>query len=318
MRVVRSGPARTVALAVVQAVAVAIAVVVVTFALVHIVPGDPARQALGPEAPQQTVDALRHQLGLDRPLPTQFVDFVGDAVQGDLGESITFSGRSVLGIVASGLGVTLVLIAATVILSTLLGVPLGLIAATSRRPSIDRSIRLTTIALLATPPFFVGIVLILLLAVNAGIAPAGGWGDGYPDNLRYLWMPTLALSCYLTPVIARVTRQRARAILAEQFIDAAISRGLSLPRLTLRHVLPNSALPVIALIGLNAGALIGGAVVVEAVFGLPGLGSVLVRAVSGRDYPVIQGTAIVAGVVVVCANMLAEAAGRLIDPRTRA
>lgn len=305
-----------VAVLLLQALAVAFGVVVVTFLLIHLVPGDPARQVLGDEASEDAVAALRSQLGLDEPLSTQFFTYIGDVLRGDLGTSLA-SERGVLEILSGGLGVTLVLVASTVTLSVVVGVPLGLVAAVTRRASIDRTVRLGAIALLATPSFVVSVVLILLVAVRAGLAPAGGWGDGYPDNLRYLWMPTIALSCYLTPVIARVVRQRAKAVLTEQFVDAAIARGLSLPRLTLRHVLPNSALPVITLIGLNFGGLVGGAVIVEAVFALPGLGGELVGAVATRDYTVVQGAALVTGLLVVISNTLAEIAVRVLDPRTR-
>jgi peptide/nickel transport system permease protein len=308
-------PLRYVLRTAVQSVGVVFAVVSATFILIRLVPGDPARQILGVQAPQSAVDALRDKLNLNAPLYSQYVHFVGGALHGNFGTSLGFPGESVTSIVVSGLRTTLTLVAFTMLLSVLLGIPIGLWAAATTWRFTDGAIRVTSMTFLATPAPFAGLLLILIFPLHLHIGTAGGWGQGYPDNFRFLWMPCLTLSLFLMPLVIRAVRQRARQVLSEPHIDAALARGLSQRRLIVRHVLPNSALPVVTLLGLSFGSLLSGAVVVEAVYGLPGVGSALVLAVSNRDYPVVQCVAVVSGVVVVAGNLLAEVLQRLIDPR---
>jgi peptide/nickel transport system permease protein len=170
--------------------------------------------------------------------------------------------------------------------------------------------------MLACPPFFLGLLLILGPALELGWLPAGGWPDRWPENTRYIVLPSLALAGYLVPQIARSVRQAALDATREQWYEAALARGLSTRTLTLRHVLPNSLLPVVTLVALNIGALIAGAVVVEAAFGLPGIGQELLSAINQRDYPLIQGIVIVTALIVVVSNLLADVAYRVLDPRT--
>ena len=166
------------------------------------------------------------------------------------------------------------------------------------------------------PPFLVGFLL-LLFALDTAAFPAGGWGNGLSGSLDYLPLPALALSAYLTPIIARTVRQSIHEVLSENFIEAAVARGLPAWRLVARHILPNGLLPLITLVGYNIGALIGGAVVIEAVFNLPGIGSALVYAVSARDYPVVEGAALVTAILVVIINAVADVLYQYVDPRTR-
>jgi peptide/nickel transport system permease protein len=300
-----------------QAIAVAFGVVLVTFLLVHLVPGDTASTILGPRASEESLAALRAELNLDRSLPAQFGMYLGDLARGDLGTSISRGNRPVLDVIGPRVGVTLSIIVATLFISALVGVVLGLLAGLSKKRAVDPGIRVAVITMLGTPTFYIGLLLILFVGVRWGLAPAGGWGDGWPDNFRYLWLPSLALSFYLIPIMTRAVRQAARDTEREQFIEAAIVRGLSPRRVVWRHILPNSALPLVTLIGYNAAALIAGAVVVEAVFGIPGLGTELVRATGRRDYPVVQGVALVAGLFVVFVNLLTDAVYRGLDPRLR-
>jgi peptide/nickel transport system permease protein len=210
-----------------------------------------------------------------------------------------------------------VLIVLTMLFSSLVGIALGLWAGTTRSRALDGMIRLGAMVGLGTPPFFLGAVLIVVVSLELGLAPAAGAGDGYPDRLRFLWLPTLTLSGLFIPILARAVRQRARAVMGSQFVEAALARGVSHRRLVMVHVLPNSVLPAVTLMGVHAGALLASAVVVETLFGIPGLGTVLLAAVQGRDYPVVQGVVLVAGLFVVLCNLLADAAVRAIDPRAR-
>lgn len=300
-----------------RAFVVCCCVLVVTFLLVRVVPGDPVAAITGPHAPKQARTALRAELHLNGSLLTQFGGYISDLAHGNLGTSVSVQqGTSVNSIIGQTLPVTLYVVAGTILLSVFVGVPLGIIAA--RRPgSADLTVRTMLTILLAVPPFFLGLVLILVVSLDLGLLPAGGWGAGWPGRLRFLILPCIALAAYLMPIVARTTRQAVKDALAEPWAEAAIARGLSERRVTMRHLLPNSVLPVITLLGYNAGALIAGAVVVEAVFGLPGIGQTLVNAVSLRDYPLIQGIAIVCALAVVLANLAADLLYHVADPRTR-
>jgi peptide/nickel transport system permease protein len=246
----------------------------------------------------------------------QFGTFLRNLVHGDLGRSI-FSNRSVKDIILGDLPTTFSVVGLTVLMALAVGIPIGLWGGLTKSAAVDRSTRASAIALLATPPFYTGVLLIFFVAVKWHRAPAGGWAGEWPENLRYVWMPALALACYLGPVLARTVRQTARATMREHFVDATISRGIGPMRLVVRHVLPNSLLPVVTLIGYNVSTLIGGAVVIESLFSLPGLGQTLAQAVGARDYPVIQGAALVTGFLVVATNLLTDALYSVLDPRIR-
>ncbi len=300
-----------------QAAAVGLVVVVITFLLVHAVPGDPALNILGLNATPQSIAALRASLHLDDPITDQFATYLGSLAQGDFGHSLLGQQPAVADLIAAGFPVTASIVACTLLMSLVIGIPLGLVAGLSKRRGVDLGIRAGATVMLATPAFYTSLLLIFFLAVRAGIAPAGGWAGSWPANFEYLWLPSLALSLYLAPIFARAVRQTARETMRQQFIEAAGARGLSSRRVVVRHILPNSLLPVITLIGYNVGSLLGGAVIVESVFGIPGIGLELVHAVAQRDFPVVQGVALVGGLAVVACNLLADALYTVVDPRTR-
>jgi peptide/nickel transport system permease protein len=296
---------------------VAVLVTMLTGLLIHLSPGNPARTILGNRASAAQVADLSRQMHLNTPLWDQIWLTVRGAATGNLGMSLSEPGRSVLSIILSALPVTLTLIAIAVVVSAVVGTALGLWGALTTHRAIDEGVSGSAITLLALPPFVLALLLLAFAAVDWKIAPAGGWGTGWPDHLVYAWLPSLALCGLLMPQVLRTVRQTAGEIRAHDFIEAAHSRGLSALRVTLRHVLPNAGLPVITVLGLNAAGLIAGAVVVEAVFGLPGLGQVLENAVGARDYPLLQGVALVTALIVVVINALTDLAYTLIDPRTR-
>lgn len=300
-----------------QAVVVALVVVLLSFTLIHITPGDPVSNTLGTRATPQLVAELRAEAGLDRPLVEQALDSLWAAMRGDLGVSIAQPGRRVADLVLPALGVTMPIVGLTIVFSLFAGAAAALLAVLSRRRTVQAATDTVATVLLCLPPFFFGLLLILLAAIWLGIAPAGGWAGSWPDNFRYVWLPSLALSAYLGPLVYRAVEASAEEVLRSDYVDAATSRGIGPLRLALRHVLPNSMLPTITLIGLNLGTLIGGAAVIETVFDLPGLGQQIVTAVTQRDYPVIQGAALVTGVIVVAGNLVADLLYTVIDPRTR-
>ena len=300
-----------------QAAAIMLLVTVLVFLVIRLIPGNPAQQVLGQRATPRAVAALERELGLDRPLLDQLGGYFGGLLRGNLGHSLVEQGVSVRSLVISGLGVTLAVVLAAVLLSVLIGVPFGLASALSGQKGVDVGVRGVSVLLLASPPFFIGLLLILVLSLQVHLLPAGGWGSGWPAGLKYLVLPALALSCYLGPIVVRAVRQAARDASRQPYVEVTLARGISPRRVVLRHILPNSLLPLITLIGLNIGWLISGAVVVEVVFALPGLGQVLAQAVTELDYTVIQGVAIVSAFVVVAANLLADVAYSLVDPRIR-
>ena len=299
-----------------QALVVAFVVVVITFLLVRVVPGDPATAILGTKGSDAAKDALRKSLDLDDPLYMQFLHYLENLLRGDLGESFSGGGRSVQSIIVDSLGVTLPVVAITMVISTVISVPLGLLAGL-RRGVTDVGIRATMTILLTLPPFFLGLVLLLVLALKIPLFPAGGWAGYWPDNFQYSILPSLALAGYLVPILTRGTRQAAITASQQTWMEASYARGLSPLRLAFAHVLPNSLLPVITLLGYNVGILIASAVVVEAIFGLPGIGQELVNAVNQRDYPVIQGIALATALIIIAANLLADLVVSFADPRGR-
>ncbi|MBN6054903.1 ABC transporter permease, partial [Nonomuraea sp. RK-328] len=281
------------------------------------VPGDPARSILGVRASAEKVAALRQQLGLDRPLWEQLGSYVGGVLHGDLGTSVSQPGQSVTGLLGGPLLVTLQVVAVTTVISVVVGSLTGLSTAgvVSRRWKNAADVLSTTT--LAVPSFLLGLLLLMLVSDRLGLAPAGGWGTGWPDNTRYVWLPALALSAYLASLVHRAVYTSAVACRRESFVEAALLRGVTPRRVALAHVLPNSLLAAISIVSMNFGALIGGAAVIEAVFDIPGIGTQLVEAVSQRDYPTIQGAVLITAFAVIIANAAGDLLYRLCDPRTR-
>jgi peptide/nickel transport system permease protein len=312
MAVVRAVSAR-----VFQVGIVALIVTVGTNLLVRVVPGDPARTILGEKAPPEAVNALRQELGLDQPVLRQVGDALVNLAHGDLGTSFAHRGQEVTTLIAPELGVTASLALSAVMLSLLVGIPLGLGLALFRRFEVDLIGRLATTILLALPGFMAGLILLYFLSLKFRLGPAGGWAGSWPANFEYLWVPTVAISVYLSALIARTVRQAALDAIGQPFVEAARARGVPRYRIIWRHVLPNALLPVITLVGFNAGILVSGAVTVETVFALPGLGAELLQAMNERDLPVVQGIALVTAVSIVMFNLLADLVNIAVDPRLR-
>lgn len=296
---------------------VALLVTAGTNIMIRLVPGDPARNILGTRASDEALTALRHELGIDTPLVQQVGVSLARLVQGDLGTSFAYQGQSVTTVIGSSLIVTGSLAALAIVLALIVGVPLGLSLALVRRSGADLLGRLALTLMLALPSFVAGLLALYMICLQLRLAPAGGWAGAWPANFEYLWLPAAALSVYLGALIARAVRQEALVAIAQPFVEAARTRGVPRFRIIVHHVLPNALLPVITLVGFNAGILVSGAVTIEAVFALPGLGSQLLQAMGSRDLPVVQGIALLTAVSVVLFNMLADLAIIAIDPRLR-
>ncbi|MBY4130246.1 ABC transporter permease [Rhodococcus fascians] len=284
--------------------------------VIRLIPGDPALAILGARASSTQIDSLREQLGLNVPVPTQIAQSLWGAVQGDFGDSLT-QGRPVLEIVLEALPVTLSIVLIATLLSVLIGIPIGLIPAIRNSKLMGSFISTTSLVFLAVPPFVFALLLILVFAINLGLAPAGGWGGSWPANLTYAWLPAFALALGITPTLVRAVHRSAGEVMNEEFIDAATARGIPRHRVVFGHLLPNVMLPVITLVGFNASFLLAGAIVIEAVFGIPGFGQVVQIAVSSRDYPLILGLTVVSGIFVITINLLTDLMHAVADPRIR-
>lgn len=300
---------------IVQLASVVVVVAIVTAVLLRVVPGDPARAILGVRASQESLAAMRAELGVDQPLPKQLWHVLSRLASGDLGSSVVQS-TPVTHIIAGDLGVTLRLVALALLFGTVSGLAIGLAAGIRRHEPVRSVLGGLMVLGLAVPTFVLGLILLYVFGIALKWAPAGGWEEGI-GSLQYLWVPALALSAYLAALTARSTARATVTVVESQFFEAAVSRGLSRRRLVMRHVLPNALLPATVIVGVNAAYLVSGAVTIEAVFGLPGLGTELARAAQNRDFPVVQGIAVVTAVIVVLVSWITEVLLALLDPRVR-
>ncbi|WP_165966565.1 ABC transporter permease [Actinomadura sp. 7K507] len=273
--------------------------------------GDPTANILGPTAPPEQREALRQQLGLDRPLITQYLDYITGIVTGDLGESLQFYQANTT-LIFDRLPFTLQLVGAGMAIAVLIGVPLGVLAATREGTWWDRAA--STVALLgqSVPVFWLGMMLVVLFAVKLGWLPAGQ--SGTP---RHLILPSLTMSLYPMAHIARLTRASMSEALAEPFIDSARARGLSRPRVVWRHAFKNALMPVLTIVVLQTGILLSGAVAIEYVFSWPGLGQLALQAVQFRDFPLVQAIVVFGAVAFVLLNLLVDVIHSVVDPRVR-
>ena len=287
-----------------------IGVTMVTFALAFLMPADPVRQIAGRNASPQTVESIRHQLGLDRPVPMQYATYLGHLAQGDLGHSY-IQKTDVGELIMSRLPATLLLMLGAIFFELAIGIPLGTFAA-ARRGKADRAIMIFAFAGVSTPQFVVGLVLLYLLAYLAGWFPMSGYG-----GLSHLILPALTLGIGGGGWYARILRSSLVEVLRQDYIRTARAKGLSERTIVITHALRNALLPIVAMIGLDIGTFMGGAVVVESVYGWPGIGQLAWQAIQRIDIPIIMGVTLVAAVAIVLGNLIADLVTPLIDPRIR-
>jgi ABC-type dipeptide/oligopeptide/nickel transport system permease component len=286
-------------------------VTVVVFSMVRLLPGDPAETIAGLHATQESVAGLRQELGLDRPLLVQYGQFLEGLLRLDLGRS-TMSRAPVLDEIRPRLPVSVTLAVLSMGVAVTVGVLLGVLAALRRRSWVDYLAMSVSVAGLSTPTFVLGLILILVLSVQWRLLPATGAATWW----HYI-LPAITLGLPAAAVVARMARSSLLEVLRQDFVRTAWAKGLSRPSVVYRHALKNALIPVLTISGLQFGQLMGGAVVVESVFGLPGLGKLLVDRVLGRDYPVIQGVVLVAACGFVLTNLIVDVVYSLVDPRIR-
>jgi peptide/nickel transport system permease protein len=300
-----------------QLVPITLGVTILVFFLIHLVPGDPARTILGNQATTQRVALLRHTWGLDRPLPVQYGKFMGRLVHGDLGTSLFYNvgaGHLVL----ERLPVPLWLIGFGALLSVLIAVPLAAIAATHRDRVADHVVRAVPLVGLGFPPFWVGIVLLLVFALHLGrLFPVGGYGNGFVGHLHAMFLPALTVALGIAPILVRSLRASLLEVLESDYIATARSKGIPERRVLVRHALRNAIISTVSVLGVNIGYLVGGTLIIEQVFAVPGIGQLMINSIFQRDFPVVQAVTLVFSVMVVLVYLLTDVAHALLDPRVR-
>jgi ABC-type dipeptide/oligopeptide/nickel transport system permease component len=291
---------------------VLLGVATLVFSLIHLVPGDPAQAMLGEGASPDDVRQLRTRLGLDRPLIVQYRDFLSGLARGDLGVSLRLD-RPVVSVIAERLPATAELALAAMLVSVALAIPLGVAGAVWRGRAVDHVAMTLALAGISMPNFWLGPLLALVLSVELGWLPVSGRG-----TLGHLVLPALSLGAALAAILARVTRASLLDELGEPYVLAARARGASRARAVVRHAFLNSLIPVVTIVGLQFGALLTGAVITETIFAWPGVGRLLIQAISFRDYPLVQGCILLIAVTYVTMNLVTDLLYGVLDPRVRA
>ena len=292
---------------------------VLIFALMRLVPGDPAVAVLGYKATPEGIRALREAFHLDEPVPQQYLRWLGKAVRGDLGHDFR-QNEPIRRMILDRLPVTLELTLLAALCTVLIGVPLGLLAGGRRGGTADRAALAVGLLGVSVPDFWLGIMLILGLSLGAGLLPSGGWvpfAESPAENLIHMALPALTLAVSRAAVLGRLTRAAVLDTMHKSFVQYARAKGLGERAILFRHVLPNAAIPIVTVLGLQVGYMLGGAIVVEMIFTLPGLGRMTLDAVLERNYPVVQSAVLVIGAMFMLVNLVTDVLYGAIDPRVR-
>jgi peptide/nickel transport system permease protein len=290
------------------------------FVVLQVLPGDPAQIILGIKATPETLQDLRHKLGLDLPLPVQYLNWIGGVIRGELGKSITYE-VPITSLILSRLPVTIPLALLSILFAVVFSIPLGIYAALHRNQPGDYGVMIFSQIGLAIPAFWAGILLILLFAVELRWFSAGGfkpWGETPWGALKSLLLPALSLGLIRAAVLARLTRSCMLEVLGEDYIRTARSKGLTEKVVVYKHAFRNALIPVVTIVGLQMGELLAGAIVIENVFHLPGLGRLVFLAIGQRDLPVVQGVSLLIAFLIVVVNFAVDVIYGIVDPRIRA
>ena len=294
-----------------QGVPVLLGVSIITFILMHVVPGDPVTAAFEKRADPATIARIRHELGLDRPLPVQYADFLIKALQGDLGQSFQ-TRQPVAEMIRSAMPATVKLTLSAVLVTVAIGVPIGIISALYRGSAIDYMATVTALSFISAPVFWVAMVAQLFFGYRWGVLPISGFA-----TLKHLILPALVLGTRYAASIARYTRSSMLDVISQDYIRTARAKGLSGRVVVFKHALKNALIPVITVVGLEIGGLLTGSILTESVFGIPGLGLVTIRGLNSLDFPVIQATVLLTAVIFVVMNIIVDISYSLLDPRIR-
>ncbi len=311
---------------------VLIGVSLIVFLMVHISPGDPVRIMLGEDATPEEVERLREVYGLDQPLHRQYVRWAGNILQGDFGTSIR-RGRPVAGLILGRLGATMELALISLFLATIISIPLGIIAAIKQNSWVDFLSMVIALLGVSMPPFWIGLMLLIYVALNVGFFPLFGRGASlvgavqylfaegsfamFYESIRYLILPAISLGTAGAAVLTRLTRSSMLDVLGEDYVRTARSKGVKERMVVFKHAFRNALLPVVTIWGLQLGFLMGGAVITETVFAWPGVGRLIVDAINQRDFPIVQAGTLMLAVVFSVVNLLVDLSYAYLDPRIR-
>jgi peptide/nickel transport system permease protein len=298
---------------------VALILIVFTFSLIHLTPGNPAYTILGDQASKENVQLLEAKLGLDQPLTVQFFRYMSNTLRGDFGNSL-FGGQPVINLIVTRIPITLELAVLAILLSLCISLPLGILSAKKPNSWIDHFSRLLALAGAAVPTFWLSLILVFLLSVTVQWLPSLGWvplSEGIGDNLNHLIIPVFALSLPLSAMESRMLRGEMLEVLSQVYIQVARAKGMRQRAVLLRHALRNAVLPVITVIGLQMGTLLGGAVIVESIFSLPGMGQLVFNSIVQRDYSVLNGCVLFMGGTILLTNLVVDVLYAFLDPRIR-
>jgi peptide/nickel transport system permease protein len=300
----------------VQMIPVVFGITVITFVMIRAIPGDPAITMLGEKATDEKIALYREKLGLNEPIYMQYLYYMRELVQLNLGDSTQYR-VPVESILWDRMKVSLSVMLMTLVLTTAISLPLGMLAALKKDSILDNIVRSTLMVSLLMPTFYTGILIIILLSIKIDLFPTSGYGEGFIDNVRHLFLPGLTLALGISPILIRTLRTSILEAMTSDYVKTARSKGLAERIVVTRHVLRNALIPTVTLLGISVGAIIGGTVVTEKVFALPGAGALLVDAISARDYSTVQAAVLVVAVMVVLVNLLTDIVYSFIDPRVR-
>jgi peptide/nickel transport system permease protein len=299
-----------------QMIPVLIGSTLIVFVLIKAIPGDPATAMLGTRATPEAVAALQTKWGLDEPLWRQYLIYLGNLVTLDLGESTKFK-VGVAGLIGERLQVSLFLIGYATMLIVAIALPLGVAAALWRDSLFDQAVRALLMVTMVMPAFWVGILLLIGLGIKLELFPVSGYGEGPIGHLHHLFLPALTVALSLAPILVRSLRGSILEALGADYVRTARAKGLRERAVVVGHVLRNALIPATTLLGLSVGYLMGGTVIVERVFSLPGAGALLVDAIAARDYPVVQSTTLIFAILIIAINLATDLVYTLLDPRVR-
>jgi peptide/nickel transport system permease protein len=300
--------------------AVMFMVATITFVIIRVIPGDPAALMLGPEATASDIATLRAKLGLDRSIATQYGTFLADLSRGDLGNSIFLGGQPVLRVLADRAEPTICLTLISILIAVAIGVPSGIISACQRGRAADQLTVAAAMALASAPSFWLGLAFMQFFSVRLGWFPTSGYGDpgaGFPERMLHLVLPGVVLGLVNSALITRFTRTTMLDILQDDYIRTARAKGLGEWPVIMRHAFKNALIPILTVVGMTLALLLGGAVVTETVFNIPGVGNLVVSSVLRRDYPVIGGALLVIAGSYVLVNLVVDLTYLLVDPRVK-
>jgi peptide/nickel transport system permease protein len=300
----------------VQMIPVVFGITIIIFVMLRLVPGDPAQTFLGDKATDEQIEAVSRDMGLDKPVYVQYGYYIRDLVTLDLGESLKYR-LPVNELLWDRLKVSLSVVLVTGILITAISVPLGVLAALKKDSLIDNVVRSTLMVTMVMPTFYTGIILIILLSIKVDLFPVSGYGETFPEHVHHLFLPSLALALGISPMLIRVLRSSILDALHSDYVTTARAKGLSEQNVITLHVLRNALIPTVTLFGVTIGGLMGGTVITEKVFALPGAGALLVDSVAARDYPTVQSATFVFAIMVIMVNLITDIIYSFLDPRVR-